>query len=280
LSTIAIPITAGIASAPTVNLAAVQNQGFEITLGTKGKIGNVRFNLSGNFAYTDNTVTKYRGKLVEGYVTDAAGVKTYQSNLGAVYNSGALEEKKIGEHYIYKTYNGSGTYTNADGSLNINGGPKDGMIRTTADLDWSRAMLAAGYKLRPGTSIRKDAIWYGDLLYADLNGDGDYGNSFDRYFTGTSTLPKYVFGFAADFSWKSFDLSLIFSGAAGHQIQFNSIGYNNSAVVWGNAINADVLAAQHVQAPVDRVCSSRQARRCTSSNTPSRRSLAYTLRTS
>jgi TonB-linked SusC/RagA family outer membrane protein len=245
LSTIAIPITAGIASAPTVNLAAVQNQGFEITLGTKGKMGKVRFNLSGNFAYTDNMVTKFRGKLVEGYVTDAAGVKTYQSNLGAVFNSGALEDKQIGEHYIYKTYNGSGTYTNADGSVNINGGPKDGMIRTTADLDWARAMLAAGYRLRPGTSVRKDAIWYGDLLYADLNGDGDYGNSFDRYFTGTSTLPKYVFGFSADFSWKSFDLSLIFSGAAGHQIQFNSIGYNNSAVVWGNAINADVVKSRY-----------------------------------
>jgi hypothetical protein len=214
-------------------------------LGTRGKIGNVKFNVSGNFAYTDNEVTKFRGKLVEGFVTDANGNKVYQSNLSAVYNGGALEGKIIGEHYIYKVYKGTGNAFNADGSVNIKGGPKDGMLRTADDLKWAQAMLAAGYRLRPGNSIRRDAIWYGDLIYADLNGDGDYGNSFDRQFNNTSNLPKYVFGFNADFSWKQFDLSLIFSGAAGHRFSFNALGFNSSTVIWGNAVSADVAADRY-----------------------------------
>jgi TonB-linked SusC/RagA family outer membrane protein len=245
LSTIAIPLTAGIASAPTVNLASVQNQGFEFTLGTRGDIGAVRYSLSGNFAYTQNMVTKFRGKLEEGWTTDANGNKVYQSNLSAVYNSGALEGKMIGENYIYRVYRGNGSYTNADGTVNINGGPKDGMLRTQADLDWARAMLAAGYKLRPGNTIRKDAIWFGDLIYADLNGDGDYGNSYDREFTGTSSLPKYVFGFNVDLRWKQFDLSLIFAGAAGHRFSFNQRAFNSSSVVWGNAIAAKVAKERY-----------------------------------
>jgi TonB-linked SusC/RagA family outer membrane protein len=246
LSSITIPITAGTASAPTVNLAAVQNQGFEITLGTRGTVSGFRYNVSGNFAYTQNKVTKFRGKLVEGYVTDATGAKVFQSNLSAVYNGGALEDKQINEHYIYKVYRGTGTYFNTDGSVNINGGPKDGMLRTADDLKWAQAMLAAGYRLRPGNSIRRDAIWYGDLLYADLNGDGDYGNSFDRTFTGTSGLPKFIFGLNGDVSWKQFDLSFIFSGAAGHQFQFVNVnGFNGSSVVWGNHVSAEVAADRY-----------------------------------
>jgi hypothetical protein len=169
LSTISIPITAGIASAPTVNLAGVQNQGLELSLGTSGNIGKVGYSISGNFAITENVVTKYRGKLDEKFVTDANGVKVYQSNLGAVYNAGALEGKMIGEHYVYNVYKGTGKYFNADGTVNITGGPKDGMIRTEEDINWVKAMLTAGYKMRPGNAVRKDAIWYGDLLYADLN---------------------------------------------------------------------------------------------------------------
>ena len=240
LSSIAIPITAGTASAPTVNLAGVQNQGFEVTVGTRGNAGAFRYNVNANFAYTQNMVTKFRGKLVEGYVTDASGIKVYQSNLSAVYNSGALEGKMINEHYIYKVYKGSGSYFNTDGTVNITGGPKDGMLRTADDLKWAQAMLTAGYRLRPGNAIRQNAIWYGDIIYADLNGDGDYGNTFDRTFTGTSALPKFVFGLSGDFSWKQFDMSFVLSGAAGHQYQFVGLGFNSSTVVWGNHVSADV----------------------------------------
>jgi TonB-linked SusC/RagA family outer membrane protein len=238
LTSTPIPLTAGTASAPVVNAAEVDNKGIELSLGYRGKAGSFSYNIAGNIAYNNNEVTKYKGKLVEGWVKDGSGNDVYQSNLGAVSSGGnnrILEDHKINEYYLYKVYQGTGNYFNADGTVNINGGPKDGMIRTEEDLAWAQAMLDAGYKLRPANAIRKNAIWYGDLIYADLNGDGDYGNSYDRYFTGTSSLPKFVFGLNAQFSWKQFDLSMIWAGAAGHEYYWNSDFYNNSIVRNGYA---------------------------------------------
>lgn len=240
LTTTPIPLTAGTASAPVVNAAEVVNKGVEFSAGYRGRAGTFNFSVSGNVAYNINEVTNYKGKLVEGWVKDALGNDVYQSNLGAVSAGGTnriLEDHIINEYYVYKTYKGTGTYFNGDGSVNINGGPQDGMIRTEQDLAWAQAMLTAGYFLRPANAIRNNAIWYGDLIYADLNGDGDYGNSFDRYFTGTSSLPKFIFGMNIDLSWKNFDLSMIWTGASGHEYYWNADGYNNSFVTNGNAFS-------------------------------------------
>ncbi|HMR81486.1 MAG TPA: TonB-dependent receptor [Niabella sp.] len=228
-----IPLTAGTIAAPIENTADVVNKGIELMLGYRGKAGDFTFNVSGNISYNTNEVVKYKGKLVEGFDN---GV--YRSNLGDVSTGGTtrrLEDHKVDEYYLYKVYSGSGTYFNTDGSVNINGGPKDGMIRTPEDLAWAQAMLAAGHPLRPSNAVRNNAIWYGDLIYADLNGDGDYGNSFDRYFTGTSSLPKFVFGLNATVTWKQFDLSMIWAGATGHQYYWNDV-YNNSSVRNGFAL--------------------------------------------
>ena len=45
-----------------------------------------------------------------------------------------------------------------------------------------QAMFDAGYKFYPNQAIGKDKIWYGDMIYADYNGDGIYGNDDDRDF--------------------------------------------------------------------------------------------------
>lgn len=80
------------------------------------------------------------------------------------------------------TYSGNGTHFNSDGSVNINGGRKDGMIRTEGDMKWLNAMIDAGYKFMPNQSVGRNNIYYGDLIYADLNGDGIYGSSYDYDF--------------------------------------------------------------------------------------------------
>lgn len=98
----------------------------------------VSFNVSGNITYNTNEVTNYKGQLVEGYVTDPLGNKVYQTNLGAVSTGDVnriLEDHKINEYYLYKVYKGSGTYFNTDGTVNIDGGPKDGMMRTPVHID-------------------------------------------------------------------------------------------------------------------------------------------------
>lgn len=55
--------------------------------------------------------------------------------------------------------------------------------RTEADMKWLQAMFDAGYKFYPNQAIGKDKIWYGDMIYADYNGDGIYGNDDDRRFS-------------------------------------------------------------------------------------------------
>lgn len=238
-----IPLTAGTAGAPTQNTASMSNKGIEVGLGWRDKIGEVDFSIGGNFAYNFNRVTKYRGQLKEGYTTDANGKKVYTSNLGQVAsgdNTRVLEGHTADEYYLLNTYKGSGTYSNADGSLNINGGPKDGMIRTTADMDWVKAMMAAGYKFMPVGNVGKGQLYYGDLIYADANGDGTYGNNFDKQFTKASTTPKYTFGLTLAAEWKNFDFSMIWAASTGMKYLYNQSGINSTRTNLGNAIGTRI----------------------------------------
>lgn len=56
----------------------------------------------------------------------------------------------------------------------------------------------------------------GDLIYIDQNRDGKI-NSFDRVYLG-SAIPKFIYGFSTEFTYKSFDLSIDFQGQAGNKI--------------------------------------------------------------
>jgi len=239
LTTPPIYLTMGLVGAPTLNTAEVTNKGFELTLGWKDKIGEVKYSISGLIGFNKNEVTGYKGKLVEKWGTDASGNPVYTSNLGDVSSGGQnriVEGHIINEHYLLDVYNGTGKYNNADGTVNIAGGPKDGMIRTTQDMDWLNAMTAAGYKFMPDQGVAKNKIWYGDYIYADRNGDKIYGNSYDQHFTGSSTMPKFTFGSQMNFAWKNFDLNLIWSGQAGVKLYWLERGYNSSTTRIGFAI--------------------------------------------
>ncbi|WP_291909936.1 TonB-dependent receptor [Chitinophaga sp. CB10] len=244
ITTPPIPLTVGNADAPTVNTATVSNKGIEMIASYNRKFGEVDITVGGNFAYNKNLITAYRGALKEGWVTDASGNKTWSSNIGAVSsasgNSYRLEGKQIDEYYLFPLYHGNGNYFNADGSVNINGGPRDGMIRTTQDMDWLKAMMAAGYSFLPAQGIDKGKIYYGDLIYADTNGDGIYGNNFDRTFTGTSGTPKINYGFNFAASWKGIYLTMVWAGSAGFQYYYNDRGYLSSVTSAGNAIGLEV----------------------------------------
>lgn len=248
LTTPPIYLTMGLISAPTLNTAKVTNNGFELNLGWKDKIGQVRYSISGSFGYNKNKVTSYKGKLKEGWNTDAAGSKSYTSNIGDVSsgsNTRIVEDHIINEYYLMDVYSGTGKYYNTDGTVNIKGGPKDGMIRTPEDMDWLKSMIAAGYQFMPNLTVAKNKIWYGDYIYADINGDGIYGNSYDRKFTNVSGSPKIVFGSQMNFSWKNFDLDLIWSGQAGAKIYWLESGYNNPTALRVGWAVSKMLAKDH-----------------------------------
>lgn len=234
-----VPVVVGTASPATMNIAEVTKRGVELSLGFQDHIGELRYSISGNFAYNTNRVEKYKGGLNEGFVNDAAGNGVYQSNLGTVSTGGTeriLEGHRINELYLYPVYNGTGKYVLADGLLDVNGGPKDGMVRTTQDLDWVRSMIDAGYRFQPADGVDPTKIWYGDLIYADRNGDGIYGNVYDQEFTKKRTTPSINYGLNFNMSYRAFDLSMIWSGAAGMHYYWNTIYLNQSIVAQGKSI--------------------------------------------
>lgn len=234
--------TAGLATAPMENIAEVTNKGIELTLGWRSHVKDFSYGVSGNFSFNHNRVSKYKGALVEGWQEDPNGVRTYVSNLGDVSTGSStriLEGHTISEYYMLTPYSGDGSYFDDEGNVNINGGPRDGMIRTDMDMLWLKAMMNAGYNFRPQQGIAKDKIWYGDYIYADIDGDGVYGNTYDNIFTGKSATPKYTFGFQAYASWKGIDIQMSFAGAAGFWLYWNTTG----AYSTGTRIGYNIMSA-------------------------------------
>lgn len=59
--------------------------------------------------------------------------------------------------------------------------------------------------------IQGDPVQPGDLIYKDLNGDGEVDLVNDRKVIG-SHIPRYTYGFRGDFDYKNFDLSIFIQG--------------------------------------------------------------------
>ena len=217
---------------PYRNIAEVLNRGLELTVGWQDRVKDFHYSVNANFSLNKNEVTKYKGALERGWKDD-----TYFTNIGDVSTGGdtrVLEGHTINEFYVLNLYKGNGNYFNADGSVNPNGGPKDGMIRTEADMEWVKAMIAAGYKFAGVNSVGKSKLWYGDLLYQDYNGDGNFGDANDMYFTGHSNTPKVHAGLNISMDWKGIDMSMIWTGAFGFYLNWNN-AYNRSTLNYGQA---------------------------------------------
>lgn len=239
-----IYLTMGNKTPPRKNIAAMRNRGYEITVGWNDQIQDFSYGITANMSYVKNKVLTHKGKLQEGWTTDENGNNIYSSNLGEISEGGIqriLEGHTINEYYLKDVYKGTGNYFHPDGTVNINGGPKDGMIRTEGDMEWLKAMMGSGYKFFPNQSIAKDKIWYGDYIYADANGDGIYGNSYDNQFQGYSNEPKYNYGIQLFGAWKGIDVSMNFAGAAGFKLYWSpTSGYNTTATRVGISIPKDI----------------------------------------
>ena len=205
-------------------------------------------------SYNIGVVTKYQGKLRKGWQVDSDGNKIqYVNNLGEVAQSGfggyVLEDHILGDQYLFDIYKGSGAGYSGSGAVDPSAGPSDGMIRTQGDMDWVTAMIAAGYRFSGGNTLDKSQLWYGDFIYADRNGDGDYGDDNDRHFTGHSSQPKWLFGLNISFSWRGFDFYTLFSGAFGSWLNWNSSYYNTSIVQNGYSISRKIAADHYFYDP-------------------------------
>ncbi len=236
-----IHLTMGTVTAPYENLAAVQNKGLELGLKWRDGIGkDFSYSAGLNLAYNITTVKKYKGKLVQEWQEDEQGDRVYVNNIGDVAQSGfggyIVEDHILGDQYMRSLYSGTGAGYSGEGDVDINAGPVDGMIRTENDMNWLIAMITAGYKFQGGQRISKNTLYYGDFIYADLNGDGDYGDENDKHFTGHSYTPKFTAGLNINMRWKNLDFYALLTGAFGFYLNWNTSVYNTTLVNQAQAI--------------------------------------------
>ena len=121
---------------------------------------------------------------------------------------------------------------------------------------WVRAMIEAGYSFCGVKKVGKDQLWYGDLLYQDVNGDGNFGDSNDMVLNGHSNNPLVNAGLSLNFAWKGIDFSAVFSGAFGFWLNWGTQYYNTTKVTNGHSI-ARHIAADHYFYDPDNLTDSR-----------------------
>ena len=240
LTSPSIYLTMGMVGAPTKNTSDMRNRGIEIKMDWNDRAGDFRYGVSANFSYNKNKIVKYLGKLVRGWEGSE-----YVSNIGDVAttsgNAIRTEGHMIDEFFFFETYKGTGTYYNADGSVDINGGPRDGMIRTPADYQWIKDMVAAGYQWNVTSTVGKSGLYYGEIIAADTNGDGIYGNSHDLVFKNKSSIPCYNLGIGLNASWKGFDFAMQWAGNFGFYYYWKDMGINDTWMADMRPMSRDVL---------------------------------------
>jgi len=240
--------TMGNVTGAYANIAEVSNRGVELALNYRDRFGkDFNFSAGLNLAYNVGMVDKYKGNLKKGWV-DGKYVNNYSDVAQGGFSGVILEGHQLGEHYFYKIYKGTGTGYSG-GQVDINAGPKDGMIRTESDMNWVKAMIKAGYSFCGGKTVAKDQLWYGELLYADISGDGNYGDTNDQDFTGHTSIPKINAGLNLSLSWKGVDFYALFSGAFGFWLNWGTQYYNTTKVTNGCSISKRIAADHYFYDP-------------------------------
>jgi TonB-linked SusC/RagA family outer membrane protein len=180
LRQVVIPGYVGVGSNPWDNVADMKNSGVELELGYHKNFGKFNLSLNANGSYLKNTVT---------YVA----ADTNFIDGGASFQSmGTVTRTQVGHPYnSFWGYQRLGIFQNEQ--------------------------QIQDYKSKNGTLIQPEAR-PGDIIWADLDGDGKItSGDLDKTFLG-SNLPKYTFGFTINLSYDQFDFLLFGQGVAGNKI--------------------------------------------------------------
>lgn len=176
------------------NQGIMVNHGFEVVAGTNYRFSNgLQFNLTGNFSYAKN-------KMEQIFETAATRNNPNRSRTG----------RPFGTQFGYKS---QGLFSLEDDKNH------DGVINSD-----------------DGYNVTQFGILHpGDIRYVDISGpdgkpDGKI-DAFDEVVIGNPVYPFITYGFTPSVSWKGFDLSLFFQGAAlsGLNIRgFQTVPFNNN----------------------------------------------------
>lgn len=174
-----VPLSTGFSS-ELINIGKVNNKGFEINLGTRHRFGELTWNASANFSTNRNKVVEL-----------GPGNADIISN-GSVANAYFITSvgHPIGSYFLPNVLGVFANQADVDAYPHFQDAPNNFGLAST----------------KPG-----------DFKFEDADQNGTINLTSDRVILG-SYQPKYTFGFATDFQWKSFDLSAAFQGVAGNKI--------------------------------------------------------------
>ena len=198
LQTINIPLTVGAMNQPVVNLAKVNNRGFELQAGYNDRFGDIGVNASVN-------LTTVRNRVSELYRNKAYGVEG---------NMRIENGHSMNFFYGYKT---------------------DGIFQTQAEVDAYKAKIddvGRSVQKAPGD------VRFLDLNGQPTDADPEFAlkhyepdgtiNDYDMTFLGKS-IPGYYYGINLGADYKNFDFMLGFRGVGDVQKE-GSIGLNSMGV--------------------------------------------------
>ncbi|THU40172.1 TonB-dependent receptor [Niastella caeni] len=173
----------GALESPYVNIGSINNKGVDLRLSaTMIKKKNFSWRTDFTASHNINEIIKLN--------TDGASLPGYY---GGTIASNTVVGRSIGEFYGYVV---------------------DGVFSTAEDFKTHAIPAKNGVKLPVGAA--GGSIWYGDLMFKDLNGDGIIDEK-DQTFLG-SPIPKFQFGLGNTFNYKNFDLNIFFSGNIGNKV--------------------------------------------------------------
>ena len=187
------------------NVGEMANRGVEALISYNNKWNDWSFGVTANMAYNKNEIL------------DLGSEDANEEGMSDPNNGNMRREvgRALSTYYAYKT---------------------NGFFSSDAE---AQAWMDK-YAGQPGYPFGNRKFKGGDLIYQDTDGDGKI-TAKDRTFIG-STNPKVTFGLTLNAGYKGFDLSMVFSGAAGVRRLINqeATGYflgddSHPATVWLDA---------------------------------------------
>lgn len=168
------------------NAANAVNKGFEASLSYSGNAGDFNYSVSGNVGYNKNNVVSLGngGPIVSGATN--GGINITKTDVGAA----------IGSFYGFQV---------------------DHVVASTADVTkYNELAVGKGFK------SYQDGLKAGDIVYRDVNGDGQI-TDLDQTFIG-SAIPVWTYGGSVNLSYKALDLSMGLAGIGDVKV-YNALRY-------------------------------------------------------
>ncbi len=175
----------GVKTYSPINAGSMVNKGIEFSINWQDKIGDVKYNIGGNFSYINNEVTELPESAPSMTISDSRDILCR-----------TVEGETIAHYYGYKI---------------------NGIFQNQAEIDAHTFTDENG-----ATKLLQPNARPGDFRIADTNGDGSIDDK-DRENLGSYFAP-FSYGFNLGAEYKGFDLAIDFAGVAGNKI-YNATKY-------------------------------------------------------